>query len=137
MAAHLGPFPVEFGTVFPDGAYAAGGVEKVRDFDKSSGDRVVQQADKATGLPLWVIEVIDPQEGTRQRTVKTSDAVKLSSCPGDFLAGSGEGGGLVVVLAGGQAPVQAAEHAAEQVALGGGVPAAVLAAAVVMGAGAG
>ena len=46
--AQLGPFPVEFGTVFPSGAYAAGGVEKVRDFDKSSGDRVVQQADKVT-----------------------------------------------------------------------------------------
>ena len=44
-------------------AYAAA-AEKVRDFDKSKGDLVVQQADKATGLPLWVIEVIDPQEGT-------------------------------------------------------------------------
>jgi hypothetical protein len=31
---------------------------------------VVQQIDKATGLPVWVIEVIDPQEGTRQLTVK-------------------------------------------------------------------
>ena len=47
MANQLGPFPVEFGAVFPSGAFAAGGVEKVRDFDKSSGDRVVQQADKA------------------------------------------------------------------------------------------
>ena len=65
-----GPIPVEFGTVFPSGAYAAGGFEKVRDFDKSKGDLLVQQADKATGLPLWVIEVIDPQEGTRQLTVK-------------------------------------------------------------------
>ena len=33
--ALLGPFPVEFGTVFPSGAYAAGGFEKVRDFDRS------------------------------------------------------------------------------------------------------
>ena len=47
-----------------------GGFEKVRDFDKSKGDLLIQQADKATGLPLWVIEVIDPQEGTRQLTVK-------------------------------------------------------------------
>ena len=61
--AQLGPFPVEFGAVFPSGAFAAGGVEKVRDFDKSNGDRVVQQADKGTGLPLWVIEVIDPAGG--------------------------------------------------------------------------
>ena len=66
----LGQVPVEFGTVFPSGAYATGGFEKVRDFDKSKGDLVVQQNDKTTGLPLWVIEVIDPQEGTRQLTVK-------------------------------------------------------------------
>ena len=48
MANQLGPFPVEFGAVFPSGVYAAGGVEKVRDFERSSGDRVVQQADKLT-----------------------------------------------------------------------------------------
>jgi DDE superfamily endonuclease len=68
---------------------------------------------------------------------ETSDAVKLSSCPGDFLGGGGEGGGFVVVVAGDQAVVQAAEQAAEQVALGGGVPVAGVAAAVVVGAGAG
>ena len=76
MANQLGPFPVEFGTVFPSGAFAAGGFEKVRDFDKSSGDRVVQQADKATGLPLWVIEVIDADPEARQRTVKIKVAAE-------------------------------------------------------------
>ena len=54
-----GQISVEFGAVFPDGAYAAGAIEMVRDFDRSSGDRVVQQTDKHTGLPLWVVEVID------------------------------------------------------------------------------
>jgi len=71
-----GPFPVEFGMVFPSGAFAAGGFEKVRDFDKSSGDRVVQQADKASGLPLWVIEVIDADPEARQRTVKVKVAAE-------------------------------------------------------------
>ena len=71
-----GPIPVEFGTVFPDGAYAAGQVEKVRDFDRSSGDRVIQQIDKDTGLPLWVVEVIDAQEDARQRTVKVKIAAE-------------------------------------------------------------
>ena len=46
-----GAIPIEFGTVFPDGAYAAGGFEAVRDFDRSQGDRFVQQLDKSTGLP--------------------------------------------------------------------------------------
>ena len=46
--AFQGPIPIEFGMVFPHGAYAAGGIEMVRDFDRSSGDRVIQQADKHT-----------------------------------------------------------------------------------------
>ena len=72
-----GPIPIEFGMVFPDGAYAAGGIEMVRDFDRSSGDRVVQQADKHTGLPLWVVEVIDADPGARQRTVKVKIAAQV------------------------------------------------------------
>ena len=48
-----------------------------------------------------------------------------------------EGDGLVVGLAGGQAVVQAADEAVEQVALCGGVVVAGLSAAVVVGAGAG
>src|SRR5438874_9014832 len=72
-----GQIPIEFGMVFPDGAYAAGGIEMVRDFDRSSGDRVVQQADKHTGLPLWVVEVIDAQENARQRTVKVKIAAQV------------------------------------------------------------
>src|SRR6266480_2372970 len=69
--------------------------------------------------------------------VQTSDAVKVSSCLRKFRDGRGEGSVLVVVLSGGQAVVQAAEEAAEQVALGGGVPVSGVAAAVVVGAGAG
>jgi hypothetical protein len=70
-------------------------------------------------------------------SVKTSDAVKLSSCLAGFPGWVGEGGRLVVVLAGGQAVMQAAGQASEQVALGGGVPVAGGLAAVVVGAGAG
>jgi hypothetical protein len=72
-----GPIPVEFGMVFPAGAYAAGAIEMVRDFDRSSGDRVVQQNDKHTGLPLWVVEVIDADPDARQRTVKVKVAAQV------------------------------------------------------------
>ena len=75
--AKQGQIPVEFGLVFPAGAYAAGGIEMVRDFDRSSGDRVVQQADKHTGLPLWVVEVIDADPDARQRTVKVKIAAQV------------------------------------------------------------
>jgi hypothetical protein len=83
-----GPIPVEFGMVFPAGAYAAGGIEMVRDFDRSSGDRVVQQADKHTGLPLWVVEVIDADESARQRTVKVKLAAQVQPVLPPPVAGS-------------------------------------------------
>ena len=54
-----GPIPVEFGSVFPRGVFAAGGFEPVRDFEASKAGRFVQSKDKASGLPLWVIDVID------------------------------------------------------------------------------
>ena len=75
--AFQGAIRVEFGAVFPDGAYAAGKFEMVRDFDRSTADRVVQQTDKETGLPLWVVEVIDAQENARQRTVKVKIAAQV------------------------------------------------------------
>ncbi len=65
-----GPIPVEFGVVFPSGAYAAGAFEPVRNFDASTGEKFVQSHDKATALPLWVIEVIDPDPQARTRAVK-------------------------------------------------------------------
>jgi hypothetical protein len=86
--AFLGSFPVEFGTVFPSGAYAAGGFDMVRDFDRSSGDRIIQQADKTTGLPLWVIEVINPDPDARQRTVKIKVAAQYQPVLPDAPAGS-------------------------------------------------
>jgi hypothetical protein len=72
-----GQIPVEFGMVFPGGAYAAGPVEKVRDFERSRKDEVIQQLDKDTGLPLWVVEVIDADEDARQRTVKVKIAAQV------------------------------------------------------------
>ena len=68
-----GPFPVEFGTVFPSGVYAAGGFEKVRDFDRSSGDRVVQQADKATRPAAGAVgRPLERGQGTRCVAVRRS-----------------------------------------------------------------
>jgi hypothetical protein len=69
-----GPIPVEFGAVFRHGAFAAGGFEPVKDFDASSGDRFVQAKDRATGLPVWVIEVIDADPAARDKAVKVKIA---------------------------------------------------------------
>ncbi|HEY1004525.1 MAG TPA: plasmid replication, integration and excision activator [Streptosporangiaceae bacterium] len=83
-----GPIPIEFGAVFPGGAYAAGGFEMVRDFDRSTPDRAVQQADKHTGLPLWTVEVIDADPDARQRTVKVKVAAQVQPVLPPPVAGS-------------------------------------------------
>src|SRR5690606_34029377 len=54
-----GPFKVAFADVFPHGAFVKGGVEPVRDFDRSSRDNFVQARDKETGELVWQVEVID------------------------------------------------------------------------------
>jgi hypothetical protein len=71
-----GPIPVEFGMVFPDGAFAAGGFEAVRDFDASTGEKFVAATDKE-GVPLWVVEVIDADPQARARTVKVKVAAAV------------------------------------------------------------
>jgi hypothetical protein len=69
-----GPIPVEFTVAFPSGAYAAGAFEPVRNFEASTGDKFVQSSDKTTGVPLWVIEVIDADPAARTRAVKVKVA---------------------------------------------------------------
>jgi hypothetical protein len=70
-----GPIPVEFGQVFPRGAFAAGAFEPVRDFDASkAGGRFVQSKDKATGLPLWQVDVIDADPAARDKRARVKIA---------------------------------------------------------------
>ena len=83
-----GPIPVEFGHVFACGAFAAGAVEPVRDFEASKGDRFVQSKDKASGLPLWVIEVIDADPEARTKTVRVKIAASVQPTLPTPLAGS-------------------------------------------------
>ena len=69
-----------------------------------------------SGAAACLAGIIRPNECVRERALhsgKTSDAIKLSSCAGEFFCGGGECGGFVVVPAGDQAVVQAAEQAAE------------------------
>ncbi|WP_254716504.1 plasmid replication, integration and excision activator [Actinomadura sp. WMMB 499] len=45
--------------MFPFGAFVKGGVEPVRDFDRSSRENFVQARDKDTGELVWSVEVLD------------------------------------------------------------------------------
>ncbi len=69
-----GPIPVQFSQVFPHGAYAAGVIEPVRDFDASKDGRFVQAKDQDTGLPLWAVDVIDADPAARIKTARVKIA---------------------------------------------------------------
>ena len=70
-----GPIPVQFAQVFPHGAFAAGVIEPVRDFDASKDGRFVQAKDRDSGLPLWAVDVIDADPAARVKTAR----VKIAS----------------------------------------------------------
>ena len=60
--------PMEFRVAFPYGAYAVGEVQPVRDYDRSTADRIVQASDPDTGLPLWSVEVVDADPDAKKST---------------------------------------------------------------------
>ncbi len=76
--AYQGPIPVDHDLIFRDGAFATGAFQPVRDFEKSSRERFVQATDKASGLPLWSLDVIDadPEARPKMTTVKLAAQVQ-------------------------------------------------------------
>ncbi|RCV49834.1 plasmid replication, integration and excision activator [Marinitenerispora sediminis] len=70
-----GALPVEFGTVFPHGAFALG-VEAITDFETKR-----PQLDRESGLPLWAVDVIDadPEARGKAKSVKVKIAAEV--CP--------------------------------------------------------
>ncbi|MFE0458123.1 plasmid replication, integration and excision activator [Kitasatospora sp. NPDC058965] len=69
-----GAIPVRFEDVFPVGAFAVS-VEPAADFEASKSGGRVQARDKATGQPLWVVSVVDPDPEARD----TSARVKVAA----------------------------------------------------------
>ena len=82
-----GPFRVDCRAVFPHGVVAVGGVSEVNDFDRSTREHRVQQLDRATGLPMWQVDVLDLDPEARERTFK----VKLVSADEPSLPPMAEG----------------------------------------------
>jgi hypothetical protein len=68
--------PVTNEMVFPAGAYAAGGVEQVIDFEASTPERKVQAHDRDSGLPLWAISVFDPDPDARTKVIRVKIAAR-------------------------------------------------------------
>ncbi|HTK66813.1 MAG TPA: plasmid replication, integration and excision activator [Pseudonocardia sp.] len=78
-----GRFYVAMDEVFPYGAYVVSEVEPVRDFDKSTRERPVQQLDKESGLPVWSVSVLDADPSARKsdRTVTVKIAAPHQPVP--------------------------------------------------------
>jgi hypothetical protein len=75
-----GPIPVPFSHVFPHGAFAAGVIEPVHDFDASKDGRFVQAKDRESGLPLWAVDVIDADPAARTKTARVKSHPATSRC---------------------------------------------------------
>jgi hypothetical protein len=60
--------PVDFGTVFPYGAYAVGEVQPLRDYDRSTRENMLQAVDPDTGLLLWTVDVVDADPDAKKST---------------------------------------------------------------------
>ncbi|WP_162453869.1 plasmid replication, integration and excision activator [Phytoactinopolyspora mesophila] len=85
-----GAIPVEFGAVFPHGAFVIGEVTAEADFDASTKDNRVQKRDKVSGLPVWQVPVMDAdpdaRKGQRELTVKI--AAEVQPVPPEILNGT-------------------------------------------------
>jgi hypothetical protein len=85
-----GQIPVEFGAVFPHGAFVIGEVTPEADFDQSTREKPVQKRDKNTGLPVWVVPVMDadPEARKGQRELSVKVAAEHQPVPPDALPGT-------------------------------------------------
>lgn len=76
--------------VFPAGAFlTTAGAEPVRDYDRSTKDKFVQQHDTNTGLPLWEVGVHDPDPEARknERSVTVKIPAEVQPVPPEALPG--------------------------------------------------
>ncbi|MFC5994304.1 plasmid replication, integration and excision activator [Pseudonocardia hispaniensis] len=82
-------FKINHGDVFPHGAYVVSEVEPVRDWEKSSAGRPVQQLDKESGLPVWAVSVLDADPDARKdaKTVTVKISASHQPVPPEAMTG--------------------------------------------------
>ena len=90
-----GGLPVTHDVVFPNGAFVVGEVTPVEDFDaakaaREAGKQVdTQSRDKASGVRLWQVRVIDADELARKGQVEVvvKIAAEVQPVPPELAAG--------------------------------------------------
>lgn len=83
-----GALKVECGEVFPHGVGVVGAVTPLADFDASTRENRVQARDKESGLPMWVVDVMDFDPEARERTLKVKVAAAVQPVPPEAVAGT-------------------------------------------------
>lgn len=83
-----GPFAVRFEDVFPLGVGVVGAVAPLVDFDASTKENRVQARDKDSGLPVWVVDVMDFDPEARERTFKVKITAPVQPVPPTQLEGA-------------------------------------------------
>ena len=67
--------------MFPFGIGVVGAVTPMADFDRSTRENRVQQLEKDSGLPVWVVDVMDFDPEARERTFKVKIAAAVQPVP--------------------------------------------------------
>jgi hypothetical protein len=83
-----GPFKVDCTGLFPFGLGVVGAVSPMDDFDASTKERRVQARDKESGLPVWVVDVMDFDPDARERTFKVKVAAAVQPVPPEAVPGT-------------------------------------------------
>jgi hypothetical protein len=79
---------VAFADVFPNGAYVLG-IEQSNDFEKSRpGSPPVQERDRDSGLPVWVVRVMDADPSARTAELKVKIASEVAPVAPDPIPGT-------------------------------------------------
>lgn len=71
-----GRIPVSFTDVFPHGVFATGPAEPLTNFDTKR-----QEADRDTGLPVWVVDVYDADPDANHKSSAIRVKVAAEVCP--------------------------------------------------------
>ena len=83
-----GPFRVECRELFPHGVGVVGAVSPMADFEASSKEHRVQAKDKVSGLPVWVVDVMDFDPEARERTLRVKVAAAVQPVPPEAIEGA-------------------------------------------------
>lgn len=83
-----GPFKIDSAELFPHGIAVCSAVTPLGDFDASTAANKVQSRDKDSGLPVWVVDVMDFDPDARERTSKVKVAAAVQPVPPDAIAGT-------------------------------------------------